>query len=159
MFYNEIGLTKSVFDGTASEAEMLNYYSRTIEPIMAAITNEVKRKFISKTARTQRQSMLYFRNPFKLIPVDKIADVADKFTRNAILSSNELRCIVGYKPVDDERADELRNANLNEQVGAEPPPSTREGFEEDMYDEEYPYEDEYEEYPYEDEYEEYPETQ
>ena len=135
MFYNQIGLTKSVFDGTASEAEMLNYYSRTIEPIVAAITNEIKRKFLTKTARTQHQSILYFRNPFKLIPVDKIADIADKFTRNAILSSNELRCIVGYKPVDDERADQLRNANLNEQVGAEPPPSTREGFEEDPYSE------------------------
>lgn len=146
MFYNEIGLTKAVFDGTASEAEMLNYYSRTIEPIMAAICNEMKRKFISKTGRTQHQSILYFRNPFKLIPVDKIADVADKFTRNAILSSNELRCIVGYKPVDDERADQLRNANLNEQAGALPPPSTRDELPDEGYGE-----DEYDIYP-EDEY-------
>lgn len=135
MFYNQIGLTKAVFDGTASDAEMLNYYSRTIEPIMAAIANEFKRKFLTKTARSQHQSVLYFRDPFKLIPADKMADIADKFTRNAILSANELRCIVGYKPVDDKRADELRNANLNEQVGAEPPPSTREGYEDDPYGE------------------------
>lgn len=144
MFYNQIGLTKAVFDGTASDAEMLNYYSRTIEPIMAAIANEFKRKFLTKTARTQNQSVLYFRDPFKLIPADKMADIADKFTRNAILSSNELRCIVGYKPVNDERADQLRNANLNEQVGAEPPPSTREGFEEDPYGDN----EEYSEEPY-----------
>lgn len=137
MFYNQIGLTKAVFDGTASESEMLNYYSRTIEPIVAAITNEVKRKFLTKTARTQHQSIVFFRNPFKLVPVDKIADVADKFTRNAVLSANELRGIVGYKPVDDERADELRNANLNEQPDALPPPSTAEdeGYEEPYYDE------------------------
>lgn len=124
MFYNQIGLTKAVFDGTASEAEMLNYYSRTVEPIVAAIANEIKRKFLTKTARTQGQSILYFRDPFKLIPADKMADIADKFTRNEILSSNEIRGIVGYKPVDDERADQLRNSNLNEQVGALPPPST-----------------------------------
>lgn len=126
MFYNQIGLTKAVFDGTASEAEMLNYYSRTIEPILAAICNEMKRKFLTKTARSQKQSILFFRDPFKLVPVEKVADIADKFTRNAILSSNELRGIVGFKPVDDPRADELRNANLNEQYGAPPPPSTNE---------------------------------
>lgn len=132
MFYNQIGLTKAVFDGTASEAEMLNYYSRTVEPIMAAICNEIRRKFLTKTARTQGQSVLFFRNPFKLVPVDKIADIADKFTRNEILSSNELRGIVGYKPVDDERADQLRNSNLNEEAGALPPPSTEGGSPMDM---------------------------
>lgn len=134
MFYNQIGLTKAVFDGTASEAEMLNYYNRTIEPIMAAITNEVKRKFLTKTARSQHHSIVYFRNPFKLVPVEKIADTADKFIRNEILTPNEFRAIVGYKPVDDERADQLRNPNLNEQIGAEPPPTT----DEEYYDEEYP---------------------
>ena len=124
MFFNQIGLTQNVFNGTASEAEMLNYYSRTIEPIMAAITDEVKRKFLTKTARTQGQSIMFFRDPFKLVPVDKIADIADKMTRNAILSSNELRGIVGYRPVDDDRANQLRNANLNETPGAPPPPTT-----------------------------------
>lgn len=135
MFYNQIGLTKAVFDGTANEAEMLNYYSRTIEPIMAAIVNEVKRKFLTKTARTRHHSVVYFRNPFKLVPVEKIADTADKFIRNEILSPNEFRAIVGYKPVDDERADQLRNPNLNESFDGPPPPTTNEDV---MYDEEYP---------------------
>lgn len=126
MFYNQLGLSQNVFNGSADEAEMLNYYSRTIEPIMAAIADEIKRKFLTKTARTQGQSIMFFRDPFKLIPVDKIADIADKFTRNAILSSNELRAIVGYKPVNDERADQLSNKNLNESPDAAPPPSTNE---------------------------------
>lgn len=125
-FYNQLGLTKSVFDGTASEAEMLNYYTRTIEPLMAAVVDEFKRKFLTKTARSQGQSIKFFREPFKLTPVEKLADIADKFTRNAILSSNELRGIVGYKPVNDPRADELSNKNINEQVDAPPPPSTNE---------------------------------
>lgn len=135
-FYNQIGLTKAVFDGTASESEMLNYYSRTIEPIMSAICNEVKRKFLTKNARTRGQSIYFFRDPFELVPVEKIADIADKMTRNAILSSNELRGIVGYRPVDDDRADQLRNANLNETPGAPPAPSTNPEMQQ-MYDQEY----------------------
>lgn len=93
---------------------MLNYNNRTIEPVLAAIADEFKRKFLTKTARTQGQSILYIRDPFKLVPISNIADIADKFTRNEILSSNELRGIVGFKPVDDVRADELRNKNLNQ---------------------------------------------
>lgn len=126
-FYNQLGLTKNVFNGTASEAEMLNYYSRTIEPLMSAVVDEFKRKFLTKTARSQGQSIMFFREAFKLTPVEKLADVADKFTRNAILSSNELRGIVGYRPVDDARADELSNKNINEQVDAPPPPTTNDG--------------------------------
>ena len=124
LFYNQLGTTETVFDGTADESVMLNYYSRTIEPIIETITGEFDRKFISDTARTQRQKIMYFRDPFKLVPVDKIADIADKFTRNEILSSNEVRGIVGYRPVDDPRADELRNKNLNESVDSLPPPTT-----------------------------------
>lgn len=142
-FYNQIGLTKSVFDGTASESEMLNYYSRTIEPIMSAICNELKRKFLTKNARTRGQSIYFFRDPFKLVPVEKIADIADKMTRNAILSSNELRGIVGYRPVDDDRADQLRNANLNETPGAPPAPSTNPNAQQYIFDEQYDYGDEY----------------
>ena len=114
MLYNQLGMTKGVFDGTATEEEMLNYHSRTIEPIAAAITEEMSRKFLTKTARSQHQTIMFFRDPFKLTPTDKIADMADKFTRNAILSSNELRAIMGYKPVDDQRADELSNKNINQ---------------------------------------------
>jgi hypothetical protein len=93
---------------------MLNYYSRTIEPIVAAITDEMRRKFLSKTARTQGQSIVSFRDPFKLVPIDSIANVADTFTRNEIMTSNELRQIVGMKPADDPKADELKNSNLSE---------------------------------------------
>lgn len=112
--FNQIGFTEEVFNGTADEKTMLNYYNRTIEPIMSAIADEMKRKFLSKTARTQGQSIMFFRDPFRLVPIDNIADIADKFTRNAILSSNELRQIVGFKPSDDPDADVLRNKNLNE---------------------------------------------
>ena len=124
--YSQLGLTEAVFTGTADEAAMLNYYNRTIEPILSAITNEMKRKFLTPTARSQGQSFSLFRDPFKLVPTDKIADIADKFTRSQILSPNELRAIVGYKPVDDPRADELRNPNLNEPAGedTEPPINT-----------------------------------
>lgn len=142
-FYSQIGLTKAVFDGTASESEMLNYYSRTIEPIMSAICNEIKRKFLTKNARTRGQSIYFFRDPFELVPVEKIADIADKMTRNAILSSNELRGIVGYRPVDDDRADQLRNANLNETPGAPPAPSTNPNAQQYIFDEQYDYGDEY----------------
>lgn len=117
--YSQLGFTEEVFNGTADEKTMLNYNNRTIEPILSAIVDEVKRKWLTKTARSQGQSVMFFKDPFKLVPVEKIADIADKFTRNEILSSNELRGIVGFKPVQDERADELRNANLNRQVGEE----------------------------------------
>ena len=114
MLYNQLGMTKGVFDGTASQEEMLNYQSRTIEPIVSAITEEMSRKFLTKTARSKYQTIMFFNDPFKLTPTDKIADIADKFTRNEILSSNEFRAIMGYKPVDDPRADELRNKNINQ---------------------------------------------
>lgn len=124
MLYGQLGLTENIFNGTANEQEMLNYYNSTIEPILSAITNEMNRKFLTKTARKQRQSIKYFRDPFKLVPVNQIADMADKFTRNEILSSNEFRAIIGFKPVDDERANELRNKNLNQSPDAELPPMT-----------------------------------
>lgn len=114
MLFNELGLTESVFNGTADEATMLNYYTRTIEPYMSTICLEMKRKYLTKTAISQGQSIEFFRDPFSLVPVQNIAEIADKFTRNEILSSNEVRSIVGYKPVDDPRADELRNKNLNQ---------------------------------------------
>lgn len=112
-FYSQIGITPSVLDGTADEKVMLNYNSRTIEPIVSAIVDAMKRSFLSKTARTQGQTIMYFKDPFKLVPVNNIADIADKFTRNEILSSNEIRQIIGMKPSDDPKADMLRNSNLN----------------------------------------------
>lgn len=112
--YGQLGVTQGVFDGTADEQTMLNYYNRTIEPIVAAIVDEFKRKFLTQTARSQHQSIIYNRDPFKLVPVSQIAEIADKFTRNEILSSNEIRQIVGFKPSDDPKADELINANLNQ---------------------------------------------
>lgn len=124
LFYNQLGATEEVFDGTATEAVMLNYYNRTIEPILAAFVDEFNRKFISDTARSQGQAIIYYREPFKLVPVDKLADIADKFTRNEILSSNEVRAIVGFKPIDDPRADELRNKNINESAEVLPPANT-----------------------------------
>lgn len=113
--YSQLGFTEEVFNGTADEKTMLNYNNRTIEPILSAIVDEAKRKWLTKTARSQGQSFMFFRDPFKLVPIEKIADIADKFTRNEILSSNELRGIVGFKPVEDPKADELRNSNLNQQ--------------------------------------------
>lgn len=112
LLYSQLGLTESVFNGTADEKEMLNYINRTVEPILSAIADEMKRKFLSKTARTQKQSIEYFIDPFKLVPVANLADIADKFTRNEILSSNEIRAIVGFKPADDPRADALVNKNM-----------------------------------------------
>lgn len=114
MLFSQLGITESVLDGTADEKTMLNYANRTIEPILSAIIDEMKRKFLSKTARSQNQSIMFFQDPFKLVPVSQIAEIADKFTRNEIMSSNEIRQIVGMKPSDDPRADELRNKNLNE---------------------------------------------
>lgn len=113
MLYSQLGITQSILDGTADEKTMLNYYSRTIEPILGAIVLEMKRKFLTKTARSQGQSIMYFRNPFKLVPVKELAELADKFTRNEILSSNEIRGIIGYKPSEDPRANQLINSNLN----------------------------------------------
>lgn len=110
--YGQIGMTQSVFDGTADEKTMLNYNNRTVEPIVSAIVNAMKRSFLSKTARTQGQTIMSFRNPFKLVPVTDIANVADTFTRNEILTSNEIRQIIGMKPSSDPKADELRNSNM-----------------------------------------------
>ena len=114
MLYSQLGITDAIMDGTADEATMLNYYNRTVEPILGAIVDEMYRKFLSKTARTQKQSIKFFRDPFKLVPVNSIAEIADKFTRNEIMTSNEIRQIVGMKPSDDPGADELRNKNLNQ---------------------------------------------
>lgn len=111
--YGQIGMTPSVLDGTANEQEMLNYNNRTIEPIISAIVGAMRRSFLTKTARTQGQTVMFFRDHFKLVPVSQIADIADKFTRNEILSSNEIRQIIGMKPSNDPKADELRNSNLN----------------------------------------------
>ena len=114
MVYSQIGMTQSILDGTADEKTMLNYYSRIIEPIVSAIVDEMKRKFLTKTARSQLQSILFFRDPFKLVPVNDIAEIADKFTRNEIMTSNEIRQIVGMKPSDDPKADQLINSNISQ---------------------------------------------
>ena len=114
MLYSQLGLTQSIMDGSADDKTMLNYYNRTVEPILAAITDEIKRKFLTKTARAQKQTIMYFRDPFKLTPVVDLAEIADKFTRNEIMTSNEIRQIVGMKPAKDPSADELRNKNLNQ---------------------------------------------
>lgn len=113
MLYSQLGITQSILDGTADEKTMLNYYSRTIEPIISAIVDEMKRVFLTKTARSQRQSILFFRDPFKLVPVNDLAEIADKFTRNEIMTSNEFRQVIGMKPSSDPKADQLRNSNLN----------------------------------------------
>ena len=122
MLYSQLGITQSILDGSADEKTMLNYYSRTIEPIVSAIVDSMKRVFLSKTARSQRQSILFFRDPFKLVPVNDLAEIADKFTRNEIMTSNEIRQVIGMKPSSDPKADKLINSNLNhpdekEQIG------------------------------------------
>ena len=114
MLYGQLGLTPEILNGSADEKAMLNYYNRTVEPIISAIVDEMKRKFLTKTARTQGQSIVYFRNPFKLVPVAELAEISDKLTRNEIASSNEIRQIIGWKPSDEPGADELRNKNLNQ---------------------------------------------
>ena len=119
MLYSQLGITQSVMDGTADDKTMLNYYNRTIEPILSAIVDEMKRKFLTKTARSQKQSIVFFRDPFRLVPVADLAEIADKMTRNEIMSSNEIRQIVGMKPSDDPKADELRNKNLSEPMSEE----------------------------------------
>lgn len=112
--FSQLGITQSILDGTADEQTMINYYNRTIEPIVSAIVDEMKRKFITKTSRTQGKTIMAFRDPFKLVPLNNIAEVADKFTRNEILSSNEVRQIIGRKPSDDPKADQLVNSNINQ---------------------------------------------
>lgn len=121
MLYSQLGITKEILDGSANEATMLNYYNRTIEPIISAITEEMERKFLTKTARTQGQAIRFFRDPFRLVPVGELAEIADKFTRNEIMTSNEIRQIVGMKPSSDPKADELRNKNLSEPNGNKTP--------------------------------------
>ena len=114
MVYSQLSITQSILDGTADEQTLLNYYTQTIEPIISAIVDEMKRKFLTKTARSQNQSISYFRDPFKLVPINNIAEIADKFTRNEIMTSNEIRQIVGMKPSDDPKADQLRNSNISQ---------------------------------------------
>ena len=114
MLYSQLGITQAILDGSADDKTMLNYYNRTIEPIVSSIVDEIQRKFLTKTAITQKQAIAYFRDPFRLVPVNEIAEIADKFTRNEIMTSNEIRQIVGMKPSKDPNADELRNKNLRE---------------------------------------------
>ena len=114
MLFSQLGITQSILDGSADDKTMLNYQNRMIEPIIAPIVDELKRKFLTKTARTQGQSIEFFHDPFKLVPANEIAEIADKFTRNEILTSNEIRQIIGIKPSKDPKADELRNSNLSE---------------------------------------------
>lgn len=118
MLYSQLSITQAVLDGSADEKTMLNYNNRTIEPILAAITDEMKRKFLTVTARTQKQSICFFRDPFRLVPVSEIAEIADKMTRNEIMTSNEIRQVIGMKPSSDPNADELRNKNLSEPANA-----------------------------------------
>ena len=113
LLYSQLGISQEVMAGTADEKTMLNYNNRTVEPIISAIIDEMKRKFLTKTARSQKQSIMFFRDPFKLVPVENVAEIADKFTRNEIMTSNEFRQVIGMKPSDDPKADELRNANIS----------------------------------------------
>lgn len=122
LLFSQLNITQSVLDGTADEKTMLNYNSRTVAPIITAIAEEIRRKFLSQNARTRKQSIMYFHDPFKLVPISEIAEIADKFTRNEILTPNEIRQIVGIKPANDARADELRNRNIsqsNEEIEAQ----------------------------------------
>lgn len=140
--YNHLGLTQDVIKGTANEETMLNYYSRTVEPILSAITSEMTRKFITKTARTQGQRVMFFRDPFKLVPISTLSDIADRFIRNEILTANEIRAIVGFKAIDQPKADELYNPNLRQQSqegeeiqnGGEVPEEGADGLEEEVED-------------------------
>lgn len=114
LLFSQLGITQSILDGTADEKTMLNYYSRTIEPILSAIVDEMKRKFLTKTARSQKQDIMFYRDPFKLVPVDSIAEIADKFTRNEIMTSNEIRQVIGMRPSSDPKADQLVNSNISQ---------------------------------------------
>jgi len=129
--YSELGITASVMDGTADEAAMLNYYNRTVEPILGSIVEAMRRAFLTKTARSQKQSIVYFRDPFKLVPLMNIAEIADKFTRNEIMSSNELRSVISLKPSSDPKADELRNSNMPAPSEPEAPPENNKNTEGD----------------------------
>ena len=131
MLYQQIGISQTILDGTADEQTMKNYYNNTIDPILTAIAEEIIRKFITKTGRAQGQSIKYFRDPFKLVPVSQLADIADKFTRNEIASSNEMRAEIGWKPSKDPKADELRNKNLNESKQGDDPATSPDSNEED----------------------------
>lgn len=133
LFFSQMGITEDILNGTAKPEAMTNYMSRTIEPILSAIVDEMSTKFLTKTARTQKQTIMFFNNPFRLVDIEKLADIADKFTRNEILSSNELRQIVGFKPINDPKADELRNKNLNREQDQEFA-STSESVEENQND-------------------------
>lgn len=129
MLYSQLGLNQQILEGSASEETMLNYYNRTIEPIVSAVVDEMKRKFLTKTARSQHQSIASFRDPFKLVPVKELAEISDKMTRNEIMSSNEVRQVIGMKPSNDPSADELRNKNINqssEQLNGPPKPENNE---------------------------------
>lgn len=129
-FYSQLGVTQAILDGTADEKTMLNYNNRVIEPILSAIIDEMKRKFLTKTARSQKQSIVFFRDPFRLVPVDDIAEIADKFTRNEIMTSNEIRQVIGMKPSDDPKADQLVNSNISQPTDAQSEPQ---GYEVDDY--------------------------
>lgn len=135
MLYSQLGITQSVLEGTADEKTMLNYYTRTIEPIVSAIVDEMRRKFLTKTARTRGHTIYYFRDPFKLVPIDNIAEIADKFTRNEIMTSNEIRQKIGMKPSNDPKADQLINSNISQ---------PNEGYDEDYNNQEYQEEEDYE---------------
>lgn len=130
-FYAQLGITQAIMDGTADEKTMLNYNNRIIEPIISAFVDEMKRKFLSKTARKQHQTIMFFNDPFKLVPVGQLAEIADKFTRNEILSSNEIRGIIGREPSKDPKADELRNSNINAKTDREFPAINNKTEEED----------------------------
>lgn len=131
MLYSQLGITQAVLEGTAEEAVMLNYNNRTIEPIISAIVDEMKRKFLTKTARAQKQSIMFFRDPFKLVPVQNLADIADKFTRNEIMSSNEIRQAIGMKPSNDPKADQLINSNIAQPAEEAPEEVDEEPIEDD----------------------------
>lgn len=143
MLYSQLGLTEEIFKGTADEKTMLNYYNHTIEPILGAVSDEFTRKFLTKTARSQKKAVIFVRNPFSLVPVDNIAEIADKFTRNEILTSNEIRSIIGYAPSDQPTADQLRNKNLNapgdqaEQIYGAGQEGSEDYEDEEYYDENY----------------------
>ena len=136
--YGQLGISEDLLNGKADEQTMLNYFNTTIEPILSAIVDEFKRKFLSKTARTQKQSIMFFREPFKLVPVNDIAEIADKFTRNEILSSNEIRGIIGFKPSDEPKADMLINSNLNQPLDPNQEQMMDEGNEEESEEDEQP---------------------
>ena len=155
MLYSQLGITEEILKGTANESTMLNYHNRTLEPILSALTDEMKRKFLTKTARTRHQTIKYFRDPFRLVQINNIADIADKFTRNEILSSNEVRGIIGFKPVDTDRANELINKNINQSNAEVQQQQQMTAYPEEGYGEyQEPYQDEYydEQLPPEQEY-------